>query len=211
MPIRTHFKPDTDTEIAIWDVTESEVALMRYSKPTPGESDRLKAMCEKRRREWLGIRCCLKHLDIREKIHYTPRGKPYLESRRHISISHACGQVALIVSRDQRVGIDIEKVREKTVGLASKFANESEQKFIPDCKKWDYLHIIWGAKESLYKIWGGQRFVSFRNHMFVKPFAISEKGGLQCRVKDEVSSENADGFYRRIEGVYVVYCTAVER
>ncbi len=211
MPILHHLKPDTGTEIAIWDVVESEAELMGYLKPSPGEVDRFEAMGEKRRREYLGIRCCLKHLGIREKICYTSRGKPCLKSRGHISISHACSQVALIVSRDQRVGIDIEKIRGKIAEVASKFVNEAEQNFIPNSKKLDYLHIIWGAKEGLYKIGGGRRFVSFRNHMFVKPFALDEKGRFQCWIKDGARSACFDGFYRRIEDVYVVYCKTVER
>jgi len=50
--------------------------------------------------------------------------KPYLENESyHFSISHCGDYAAVIVSKDHRVGIDIERINEKVERIQHKFLN----------------------------------------------------------------------------------------
>jgi 4'-phosphopantetheinyl transferase EntD len=104
--------------------------------------------------------------------------KPFLESEKyHFSISHCGLFAAAIVSRTQRVGIDLERITERIRPIAGKFLNPSERKFLSEdhrrfLEQWglhqkmdlELLTLIWSAKESLFK-WYGQGGLDFRKHM----------------------------------------------
>ncbi|MBQ0741343.1 4'-phosphopantetheinyl transferase superfamily protein, partial [Aquimarina celericrescens] len=73
---------------------------------------------------------------------------------KHISITHSFEFTGVIVS-DKKVGIDIEKQREKIKLIAPKFTPIEEYKALGDGEDLiRKLTIVWGAKESLYKLYG---------------------------------------------------------
>jgi len=82
-----------------------------------------------------------------------------------ISISHSQDKVAVIAS-PFNVGIDIQKLVEKMRRLSVKFLGTTEA-------EWDNsledLHVIWGAKEAMYKAWG-KRGIDFARDMQVHKF-----------------------------------------
>lgn len=210
MPRIAHIKTQEDTVIAIWEVTADEEPPATYQHTGPAGGHAVRGAVEKRKRERLGVHHCLEQLGIRQRIRYTSKGKPYLDQGPHISISHSADKVAVIRSRKRQVGIDIQTISTKILKIEPKFIGEAERRFIPAIDKMDYLHIIWGAKESLYKIFGGERPLSFKEDMRVTPFAASEEGQIQCLVRDGDHSERFEGFYRRIKDSYLVYCTALK-
>lgn len=100
-----------------------------------------------------------------EKIAYLPSGRPYLVSGKyHISISHTHGYVAVILSRNNQVGIDVEQIRTKAFALRSKFIRIDE---VADTLTKILLH--WSAKETAFKIID-QPDTSYLEHLYVEPF-----------------------------------------
>lgn len=79
-------------------------------------------------------------------IEHSPSGKPMIEGW-HISVSHTRGYAAILLSRTQQVGIDIEYTSDRVGRIASRFLRNDEQpRGIAE------LLIIWSAKETLYKL-----------------------------------------------------------
>lgn len=105
-----------------------------------------------------------------ELIEIADTRKPFLPAEQyHFSISHCGDFAAAIVSRDKRVGIDIEIPVEKITRIMHKFLSAKEHSafhLIPgrDGNLADdrYIQptILWSAKESVFK-WYGNGGVDF--------------------------------------------------
>jgi phosphopantetheinyl transferase len=85
----------------------------------------------------------------------------------HFSISHCGDYAAAIVSRDKRVGIDIEIPGEKALRVKDKFLNEEEKKNFLGDDPIRTVTLLWCAKEAVFK-WYGLGNVDFRNHILLK-------------------------------------------
>jgi 4'-phosphopantetheinyl transferase EntD len=83
--------------------------------------------------------------------------KPYLESEQyHFSISHCGNYAAALVSRRNRVGVDIELVTPRILTITHKFLTEEEKDFLKEWELMPKVHlelttILWSAKEAIYK------------------------------------------------------------
>lgn len=96
--------------------------------------------------------------------------KPFLPNEEyHFSISHCGDYAAVIVSKTNRVGIDIELVSNKVERIKSKFLNEEElESFGLQSKiSSNLLTLLWSCKESVFK-WYGDGKVDFKNHINLK-------------------------------------------
>lgn len=204
MPIIDKIKDDF-TEIVVWDVTETRAALIEHVNLTPKRIAKIEAMPDKQTMEFLGLRACLMELDSDLDVHYDVKGKPYLDSNNHLSITHSYGKVAVGIS-SYKIGIDIEKMRnKKIINIAKKFLRQDEMDWIPQDENYaHYLHIIWGLKEGLYKLNGGNLW-NFLNHYRVEPFELTPYGKITCWISDEHSSRNYFGYYKMIEDYYLVW------
>ena len=69
----------------------------------------------------------------------------------HISISHTLGYVAVILSRDYEVGVDIEYVSDRVNRISSRFLRDDEV-FADTTDKL----IAWCAKETMYKLFSSE-------------------------------------------------------
>lgn len=87
--------------------------------------------------------------------------KPYLpDEQYHFSISHCGNYAAAIVSRYERVGIDIEMPQEKIVNISTKFMHPDEFLFVR--YGGDLIAtttLLWSAKEAMYKWWGWVKLI----------------------------------------------------
>ncbi len=170
-------KSDSFYRMLVWESVEPMEELFRLAAVSGEEEERIRAFkSENRRREFLTVRAALRTLYEGEcpAIIYTATGKPALSNRHFVSISHTADLIALITSETRNVGIDIEIVRESIVPVSRKFVNESEQKFLQQEHLIEQLHIIWSAKEVLYKIYG-KKEVDFRKELHVEEFSVQEE------------------------------------
>jgi phosphopantetheinyl transferase len=109
--------------------------------------------------------------------------KPFLPNEEyHFSISHCGDFAAAIVSRDKRVGIDIEIPVPKIEKIRNKFLSDEEYQlfhqpklpmltlavsmptFIVGTPDAELLTLLWSAKEATYK-WHGSGGIDFRKHI----------------------------------------------
>src|SRR6187549_158058 len=92
--------------------------------------------------------------------------KPYLPNEEyHFSISHCGDYAAVIVSKDHRVGIDIELVTEKVERIKHKFLSAEELNNIQHTThNTQYLTLLWSCKEAVFK-WYGNGGVDFKDNI----------------------------------------------
>ena len=100
--------------------------------------------------------------------------KPFLpDEQYHFSISHCGDYAAAIVSRDKRVGIDIEIPVEKIKNIMYKYLSAKEHgifNLIPGAdgnladNTYQQPTLLWSAKEAVFK-WYGNGGVDFRKQI----------------------------------------------
>ena len=87
-------------------------------------------------------------------LNHTAEGKPFVEGTNiHISISHSKTRLAIGVSADTRIGIDIEDISPRLERVKHKFLTEEEHRLLPTGSLQE-LAICWSAKEAVYKVAG---------------------------------------------------------
>lgn len=177
MPLHKTITVNEHTSITIWKVEETQEQLQKGITLSPHCQKRFSGMkSEIHRRAFLSIRHLLALYGyVDEDLHYSKAGKPYLKDGTHISITHSHHFTAIIIGRKDEVGIDIEMQRDKILRIAHKFTLVNEYRTLANTEAVvRKLTIVWGAKESLYKIYG-QKGLSFLEHIFVSDFLFDDK------------------------------------
>ena len=149
------------TKVLIWKIEESIADLRQGISLSENSSTRLQSMKSELHQKGFLI--------------YDEFGKPHLKDGKFISITHSYTFSGIIISETCPVGIDIEKQREKILKIAPKFTPFEEYKTIANVDALvRKLTIVWGAKESLYKIYGKKKLL-FLHHIFIEDFAFEGK------------------------------------
>ncbi|MEM9549065.1 MAG: 4'-phosphopantetheinyl transferase superfamily protein [Bacteroidota bacterium] len=185
MPLSFKLDCDPDVELAIWKTIEESTYFSNKLEIRLKEKSILKNLSIRKLKEWLSSRYLLHLMSGRtQRGEFTKdiHGKPHLEdSEFHISISHSKDLVAVIASM-LLVGIDIQYFVAKIHRIKHKFVNEVELENIPKEKTLEALHIIWGAKESLYKAYG-KRALDFKKNILISDLNLnSNKGEFYGRI-----------------------------
>lgn len=160
---------------------------------------------EAHRRAFLSIRHLMAEVGYQDSdLYYNAFGKPHLTDGHHISITHSHQFTGIIVSKTEAVGIDIEKQRNKILRIAHRFTSPEECGTSAHAEVMiRKLTIIWGAKESLYKIYA-QPGLSFLGHIMVKDFEFDDKHTTAKIVYNGKTSHYAITFLE-FEGFTCVY------
>ena len=136
-------------------------------------------------------------------LYYDEFGKPHLDDEKYISITHSFAFSAIIIS-DQKVGIDIEKQREKIKLIANRFCDfELESLQQTDSNYVNKLTVIWGAKESIFKI-KNERGISFKNHIQLRPFEMEDTKTV-ATFNFNSTRQQLDIHFSEIENYMLVY------
>lgn len=105
---------------------------------------------EKRKREFLAVRCILWTLNLQNELFYEGR-IPKMHKQGFISISHSKDMVAVALSETHPVGVDIEIIGNKATRVMEKFVNEKERMIFEPSNKLKTT-LLWSFKESVYKL-----------------------------------------------------------
>ncbi|WP_124979022.1 4'-phosphopantetheinyl transferase family protein [Nonlabens xiamenensis] len=204
MPLYQSINNRENTQVLVWKVTETEAALRHGIELSNNSLNRLSMMSsELHRRGFLSIRHLLiaaGYTDL--DLHYTDDGKPHLNTDRYISITHSFHFTAIAIS-DAPIGIDIEKQREKITRIAPKFIGyetefvESLENPIPE------LTVVWGAKESMYKLYG-QKGLGFKDHCHVESFDMREETTISS-IHYHQQHFSYEVFFQAVEDFVLVY------
>lgn len=178
-------------EWGLWHITETEVWLRENVALSAAETaaiERIKG--EGRRKEFLAARILLHYMSGRSErgeLYKDESGKPHLrDSLFHISISHTVNYAAAI-AHPNPCGIDVQRIVPRIKKMAHKFIGAGEQlQILPEFEILQ-LHLIWSAKEAMYKAFG-RRQLDFKDHLFVdiSPFTKAATTGTARLRKGEI-------------------------
>lgn len=161
MPIFFQHQINDTTRLGIWKIEETEEF---FKSNVPQHRD---VTHPHKRLQHLAGRFLLQYLfpDFPyELIQIADTRKPFLpDERYHFSISHCGDYAAAIVSRDQRVGVDIEIPVDKVLRVKDKFLSQGERKQFENADL-EELTVCWSAKEAIFKWYGGSG-VDFKDHI----------------------------------------------
>lgn len=180
MPLYKTINFNTATQILVWKITESFEQLFNEVQLNQNNLIRLNGMkSQMHQLAFLSVRKLLQEIGYTDyDLFYDEFGKPHLNDGSHISITHSHEFSALIIS-NQKVGIDIEKQREKIKNIADKFI-DYEFHYLNKEDTQDYLSkltVIWGIKESIFKI-RNEPGISFKKNIKVNSFQLANKQAL---------------------------------
>lgn len=145
-----------DIQWAVWKMEESLdtlLALLPEARRISCEQELNRFVSERRKMEWTSVRVLLYSMLQEDKeIAYSSEGKPYLADHSFfISISHTKGYVAVILSSQAPVGIDIEQYGQRVHRVADRYIRPDEQAgAYKDDTVWGLL-LHWSAKEAIFK------------------------------------------------------------
>ena len=176
MPLYKTITIDDDTKALIWKIEENFEDLSEGVELTPHCRQRVDGMkSDIHRRGFMSVRHLLAAFGYTDfDLFYDEEGKPHLRDGKFISITHSFVFSAIIVSK-RKVGIDIEKQREKILSIAPKFTPVEEYRTLANVdaiiRK---LTIVWGAKEAVYKLYARPK-VSFLQHINITDFDFDDQ------------------------------------
>jgi 4'-phosphopantetheinyl transferase EntD len=206
MPIHLIENIENTGTFAIWKLTESEEELLQLRTLSEQENNNFSSLKNNnRRKEWLTIRILLEHLTNKNfSLHYLFDGKPILlEPKLFLSISHSKDFVAVFISQNKAIGIDIERIKENIGSLKHKFLLPEESQQIDDSDK-QLLHIYWGAKESMYKMYSSYQPL-FTRHLSVHTINYKKNTAIG-NIKKENLNKTINIIFRQIEDNILVCC-----
>jgi phosphopantetheinyl transferase (holo-ACP synthase) len=175
MPLFYQHTINQETKLGVWHIEEPELFFLEKIPLKKDVSHPFKRL------QHLAGRYLLSFLfpDFPlEEIRIADTRRPFLASEKyHFSISHCGLYAAAIVSRNSRVGVDIELVSPRIETVAHKFVDDEEAAFFNEdyalfLEQWgmrgrvhqEFLTLIWSAKEAIYK-WYGRGALDFKKHM----------------------------------------------
>ncbi|MBR9913281.1 MAG: 4'-phosphopantetheinyl transferase superfamily protein [Algicola sp.] len=207
MPLYKTIHQNPQTTIKIWKITESYDVLMEPLDLKPNSLERVLGMkSELHQRGFLSVRHLLRDFGYTDQdLYYDANGKPHLKDGKHISITHSFTFSGVIIS-DSEVGIDIEMQRDKIAIIAKKFV-DYEFNYLSKNDE-DYvkkLTVIWGIKESLYKLFATPGML-FREHFLVIPFMLND-GETIAWIDYKNKKYRYQTFFLEFEGFTCAYVT----
>lgn len=184
MPLLLTTHPFENATFGLWHIAEDE-QFFRADLPLSGEEEQefLRHRNPLRRLEWLAGRWLLHKLtDTPQRLFLAKDAfsKPFFRDNQQLacSLSHSRGAVGALVvespepaaAAPRSIGCDIQVLTEKMPRIAPKFLNAGERTFLSsrsESEHFDLLHLIWTAKESLFKAYGLKE-LDFRKNLSVQ-------------------------------------------
>ena len=118
--------------------------------------------------------------------------KPFLtDEEYHFSISHCGDYAAALVSKTDRVGVDIEIPQSKIKVIRHKFLTDKEMFILEKLhlKEEEALTLGWSIKESVFK-WYGKGMVDFKDHIQIENIGFqNEIYTVNCRFRKGLQIE----------------------
>jgi len=184
LPIFYQQQVDETTRLGVWKIEETEEF---FKNNVPQHRD---VTHPHKRLQHLAGRFLLRYLfpDFPyELIQIADTRKPFLpDEQYHFSISHCGDYAAAIVSKDKRVGIDVEIPTEKILRIQHKFLSGEERNLfnilrLREAVGQKYsIHdtqlttLLWSAKEAVFK-WYGEGGVDFSEQIQLRKFDIDQE------------------------------------
>lgn len=180
MPFYKEILFPSSTKAYIWKITEDYNDLFRAVLLKDSSLFRLEKMkSESHQKGFMAVRMLLQHLGYNDfDLEYDETGKPHLKSeirnqKSEISISHS-GEFSAVAISQEKIGIDMEKMKEKVLKIAPRFMDVSHLENLSIDDQIKKSTIIWGVKESIFKL-KNEVGISFPDHIYEDQFTLNDK------------------------------------
>jgi phosphopantetheinyl transferase len=181
MPLHKVVYLQNNAKLYLWKITEDLDVLKSQIRLKDSSITRLESMkSESHQKGFLAVRMLLQHNDYNDfDLYYDEFGKPHIKPQGcsikdiEISISHSNDFSAIVIS-EQKVGLDLEQLKEKTLRIAPRFMDVSHLENLSEDEKIKKATVVWGIKESIFKI-KNEKGISFPNHIFEEDFSFEDK------------------------------------
>jgi phosphopantetheinyl transferase len=193
--------------LGVWKIEEDLETLLEFVVLDNDEKKKYKAYSSNSRKlEFLSVRALLSELIGKEaRIVYNKNNKPFLkDGSRFISISHSHKLTAILLSTNEKVGIDLEYMSSNIAAFAFKFLNRKEKITKENEDRRYHLYIHWCAKEALYKICDKEG-ISISKNIIIEPFVLKESGEIKGQVHTDKINESFDLFYSKYDNYAIVW------
>ena len=173
MPLIHHLQINNTTKIGVWHITEAENFFLSF---VPLQRN---ITHPHKRLQHLAGRYLLRELfpDFPlSLIQIADTRKPFLEDEAfHFSISHCGDFAAVIVSTQNRVGVDIEIPHAKIERIQHKFLSEKEKNLLTnmDGENIKMLTMAWSIKEAMFK-WYSHGEIDFIRHLQIQDISFTD-------------------------------------
>ncbi len=206
MPLFTQIKVNNHIHVVVWQISEPLQAL--ENQIVWKTSDQTKYAIihhEEKKREFLALRCCLKHfLGTNPAVFYEPSGKPYLKNNWNISFSHTTGYAAVAFSENLNVGVDLEHPRKNIERISAKFLRKEELAVIEAQNNIEHLLFMWGIKECVVKITGNKK-LSFKNNIRIAPFSYTPNGCTSALLNSDNAYLNHTFYFKKYDNLFLTF------
>ena len=196
-----------DTIIGVWKIEEDLEILLTMVDMGPEDKKRYDLFrSNSRKMEFLSVRALLAEMLGRDaRIVYNKNNKPFIRDGSHfISITHSNKLTAILISKDERVGIDLEYMRVNINAFASRFLNKKEKVTRRWADRTYHLYIHWCAKEAIYKICDKEG-INIVNDITIEPFDVKESGEIRGTVKNERIDDQFTLYYSKYDNYTIVW------
>jgi 4'-phosphopantetheinyl transferase len=193
--------------LGVWKIEEDIDTLLSLVVLDNDEKKKYKGFSSNSRKlEFLSVRALLAELIGKEAgIVYNKNNKPFLrDGSRFISISHSHKLTAVLLSTNEKVGIDLEYMSSNIAAFAFKFLNIKEKITKDHDSRKYHLYLHWCAKEALYKICDKEG-ISIRNNITIDPFVINDSGVIKGQVHTNKINESFDLYYSKYDNYAIVW------
>ena len=175
MPFLKEFIINDKTKIKLWKVIIGELNTEELNSD---EKNLLKLKKNNILREqFLATRKVLALENSDYKITYNNNGKPSLNSKYNISISHSHQIAAVAISDNSKIGLDVQLNENKIFNIQDKFLNPTEKLNIGKNPSLKILTMIWTSKESIYKA-VGLKGILFSDNIKIEKVVEEDKIGI---------------------------------
>jgi len=210
MPLHKVVYLENNTKLYLWKITEDFDVLFKEVRLKDSSLKRLEDMkSQSHQKGFLAVRMLLQHLDYTDfDLYYDEFGKPHIKPQGssvkevEISISHSNDFSAVVIS-EQKVGLDLEQLKEKTLKIAPRFMDVSHLENLSEEGKIKKATVVWGIKECVFKI-KNEKGISFPNHIFEDDFNFEDKKATAV-LKFNNKEENFEVQFDSIED-YIFVC-----
>jgi 4'-phosphopantetheinyl transferase len=193
--------------LGVWKIEEDIETLLDLVILDIDDKKKYKGFSSNSRKlEFLSVRALLSELIGKDaRIAYNKNNKPFLkDGSRFISISHSHKLTTILLSTNEKVGIDLEYMSSNIAAFAFKFLNRKEKITKENEDRKYHLYIHWCAKEALYKICDKEG-ISIRKNITIEPFQVKESGEIKGYVHTDKINESFDLFYVRYDNYAIVW------
>jgi 4'-phosphopantetheinyl transferase len=193
--------------LGVWKIEEDLNTLLELVSLDNEEKKKYRSYSSTSRKlEFLSVRALLAELiGIDAKIVYNKNNKPFLkDGSRFISISHSHKLTAILLSTNEKVGIDLEYMSSNIAAIAFKFLNFREEITRENENRRYHLYLHWCAKEALYKICDKEG-ISIRKNITIEPFGVKDSGEIKGHVHTDKINEDFDLYYSKYDNYAIVW------